>query len=255
MNISGRKDSPSNTQKILSAKTKKPIPTPSPFVKKEVTPKPRLSKNFYVIAAFGDSMIDTMGENLDYVEIYLKTEYPNTNFKLYNYGIGGENVEMGLARWNNPLIYKDRNYPPITQINADVIILGSFSYNPFDPHSKDRHYIGLTNLINEAKKTNADIYLLAEIAPLSNGFGQGKNGPNMLPEKAINQANNIIEQLNGTVSLAAELNIPLINAFSESQLNGKYGRRDLVNADDGIHPSEQGEHFVAQKIVSVVKLK
>ncbi|KKR76382.1 MAG: hypothetical protein UU21_C0011G0024 [Candidatus Levybacteria bacterium GW2011_GWA2_40_8] len=242
-------------KETLSAKAEStPTLTPTPTVKK-LTPTPALSKNFYTIAAFGDSMIDTMGEDLDYLSLALKKKYPGVNFKFLNFGIGAENVEKGLSRWNSPLAYKERNYPPITQINADIIILGSFSYNTFDPHDRERHRMGLEKLIEEARKTDSDIYLLVEIAPLGEGFGQGKNGPNMLPVDAIAQSNRIIEQLDDSLALARQLNIPLIDVYTPSQLNGKYGERSNVNPDDGIHPSTEGHKLTASIIVSGIDIR
>ena len=44
-------------------------PTPSPIV---------LRKSLYTIAIFGDSMVDTMGENLEYLQKILSHKYPNT---------------------------------------------------------------------------------------------------------------------------------------------------------------------------------
>jgi len=76
-------------------------------------------------------MIDTMGENLDYMQKSLGAKYPGTTFKLYNYGIGSQNIEQGLARLNSSFSYQTRNYPPLSKISADVLILGSFAYNPF----------------------------------------------------------------------------------------------------------------------------
>ncbi|MEK9178827.1 MAG: SGNH/GDSL hydrolase family protein [Patescibacteria group bacterium] len=239
----------------LSAVIEEPTLTPTPSKKPSPTPSKKLSKGSYTIAAFGDSMIDTMGEDLDYLSLALKKKYPGTNFKLLNFGIGAENVEKGLARWNSTLTYKERNYPPITQVNADIIILGSFSYNTFDPHDVSRHREGLKKLIEEARITSSDVYLLLEIAPLAEGFGQGKNGPNMLPADAIAQSNRILEQLDDSLSLGKELGISLINVYTPSQLNGRYGEISNVNQDDGIHPSGQGHELTARIIVSEVKLR
>lgn len=213
------------------------------------------TKKSYTIAVLGDSMVDTMGERLEYLEHKLTDKYPQTEFKLYNYGIPSQNIEHGLERFNQSFSFRDRTYPPITQIDADIIILGSFAYNPFPPHDRDRHFRGLTKLIEEAKKTGAQLYILAEIAPLREDFGKGPNGPNWSLQASIEQSDHIIEQLENAVTLSKALNVPLINAFSKSQTNGKYGKKEYVDSNDGIHPSIAGQTFTAEIIAQTVKLE
>lgn len=244
--------------KILSAVVEEPTPkklSPTPTKKPTPTPSKKLSKESYIIAIYGDSMVDTMGERLEYVEHELTRVYPGTTFNLYNYGIGGENVEMGLARWGLPFSNRDRNYPPITEINPDVIIMGSFSYNTFDPHDRERHRQGLRKIIAQAQGITPDVYLMAEIAPLGYGFGRGKNGPNMPYEAALDQSHRILEQLDDSLALSGELNIPVIDVYSISQLNGRYGEKSNVNPDDGIHPSVEGHLLTARVIVETLNLK
>jgi lysophospholipase L1-like esterase len=215
----------------------------------------RLSKTSYTIAAFGDSMIDTMGENMDYLQNSLKTKYPGTNFKLYNYGIGSQNVVEGLNRFHSAFNYKTRQFPPIDQIQADVIILGSFSYNPLSPYDRVSHQQKLAALINEARSTHAAIYILAEIAPLKTGFGKGPGGIDWQDDMIKTHVEHIIEQLDDTVSTAQSQQVYLINAYKASQVDGKYGNRLYVTTHDGIHPSVEGQIFVAQMIASSLKLQ
>lgn len=248
------------TNQVLSAKTKGlatpvPTPSPSPSLKPSTSPAPTLSKASYTIAIFGDSFVDTMGENLEYLEPLLKVKYPQTKFKLYNYGIGSQNIKEGLARFDSPLGYKQRNYPPITNIGANIIILGSFAYNPFSPHDRNQHYLDLIELANRAKTTGASIYQLAEIAPLRNGFGKGPHGVNWPQADANAQAAKIVEQLEDAQNAANITHVPLINAFYPSQTDGKYGDPNYVNTDDGIHPSIEGHRFIADLIVKSLNLK
>ncbi len=245
---------------VLSAKTASsqsspsPSPKPSPSPTPSPSPRPKLSKSTYTIALIGDSLIDTMGENLEYLEKSLKAKYPETKFNLYNFGIGSQNVEQGLKRFNSPFTNRARNYPPISQINADIIVLGSFAYNPFDPHDKNRHYLTLIELVKEAKKTNAQIYQLAEIAPKKVGFGKGTNGINWPEDKAELQAAHIVEQLENAKSVATNQNIILIGAFSPSQAIGEFGSGVYTDGNDGIHPSVQGHVFMANLIAQTLKL-
>lgn len=251
--------------KILGQKSQKtieiaqassnPSPTPVPRATFTPTPAPKLSKSAYTIALFGDSMVDTMGENLDYLQKSLKAKYPQTTFKLYNYGIGGENIEKGIARFTQAFAYQTRNYPPITQLKPDVIILGSFSYNPFPIHDAQKHYNLLKNLLTQAKTTGAQIYLLAEIAPLENNFGVGQHGVNWPAELANKQAVHIVEQIQNVINISAATNTPIINVYHESLLGSKFGNPTYVNSDDGIHPSVQGHVLTANLIAKILKLK
>ena len=226
------------TPSQIPTQTPTPLPTLTPTSVIFSTPK-----NNYTIAIFGDSMIDTMGERLEYLEHSLKKKYPKTNFQLYNYGIGAQTVEQGVARLNSSLDYKDRHYPPLTQINPDIIILGSFAYNPFSPYNRDQHWLQLTKLTEEAKKITPNIYLLAEIAPLRSDFGKGPGGVNWETNTAWTHSGHIIEQLENVLGLSKTLNIPIIDAYTPSG-----GKKIYVNPHDGIHPSVAGHEFTADII-------
>lgn len=217
---------------------------------------PAPSKKHYTIAVYGDSMVDTMGEVLEYLDSALHKKYPDTEFLLYNYGKGSENVEMGLNRFHNRLDYQNRSYPPITDIDADIIILGSFAYNPFTPHNRDHHWLTLTNLVQEAQKTGAQVYMLAEIAPLRADFGKGPNGVNWETKTVIEHSGWIIEQLENAIGLSQTLHVPLIDAYTSSLVEGKKeGRRELINPSDNIHPSVEGHTFMAEKIAETIVLR
>ncbi len=222
-------------------------PSPSP------SPSPKLSKSTYTVALFGDSMIDTMGENLDYLNFALHAKYPTANFKLFNYGIGSQNIEEGLARFENSFSYQTRSYPPISQVKADVIILGSFSYNPFPVHDKTRHFQKLNELVQKAKQITPNVYLLVEIAPKKTGFGKGKGGVNWPEDVSFNHALKIIDQLENALSLASQVSV--INAYRASLLDSKFGNPVFVNDYDGIHPSQEGHILMANIISQSLKLK
>lgn len=241
---------------IINQIAPSPTPTPNSTSTPPASPTPTLnpSKSSYTIAIIGDSMVDTMGDYLPYLGESLKARYPKTTFKLYNYGIGGENLAQGLARFDDPYSYQNRNYPALTELSADIIIVASFAYNPFSPHDRDRHWLTLTELVSQAKTTGVQVYLLAEIAPLGKNFGVGKNGINWPPDLARQQALNIIEQLENAVALAQTLNVPLIDAFHKSQIDGKFGSREFVDGNDGIHPSVAGHQLMADLIAATIKL-
>jgi len=234
--------------------------TPTAFPSTSLSPTAvkgfKLSKLAYRIALYGDSLIDTMVDAPDNVETVLRSTYPQNLFKVYNYGIGAQNVEAGLDRWNNSFSNRGREYPPIANVDADVIIIGSFAFNPFSPHDPEKHKQLLTQLVEKAKKTNARVFMLAEIAPLGDDFGKGPKGVNWTADQAREQSLHIIEQLKNVFAIAKEENVPVIDVFNQSKLPGsEFGRRELVNTDDGIHPSPQGHKLTADTIVSEIHLK
>lgn len=251
--------SPSPTTLISQAKPavqvqnheKSATPSASPEVQ-ALAKKPAKS---YSIALIGDSMIETMGEQTEYLQKSLSAKYPNFEFKLYNYGIGAQNVEQGLNRFNQPFSYKTRNYPPLTEVKPDILIVGSFSYNPFPEHDRAKHQRLLQSLINQARGSAKKVYLLAEIAPLKTGFGEGPGGINWPQARAELQAIQIIELLENAVNLAKMENVPLINAFQASKVDGNYGNKQYVNSHDGIHPSVKGHIFMANFIANTLTFK
>lgn len=228
-------------------------PEPTAAVKND--PIPALKKNHYSVAVFGDSMEDTMGSNLDYLAVALRKKYPGISFSFYNYGIGSQNVKTGLDRLCQNFSYKDRNYQSLCDLKPDVIIIGSFAYNPFSPYNREEHWLTLAALIKEAKKIVDNVYLIAEISPNKRTFGVGPFGINWNHDLAYQHAQHIEEQLQNAVGLGKTLGIPLINiyALSKNLLTGE-GRNELINASDGIHASIKGQEFTANLIASVIKL-
>lgn len=213
------------------------------------------TKLTYTIAIYGDSMEDTMGEKLDRLAAELQAQYPSISFQLYNYGIGAENVSMGLARFETEFSYKTRHYPPVSQLKPDILILGSYAYNPFIPYDRNQHWLEYSQLIERALATGADVYVLAEIAPLQTGFGVGPSGVNWPTLLANEQSEHIKEQLTNVVGLAALKEVPLVNAFAASELGAGWGNKAYVSTNDGIHPSEEGQKLMAKLIAQQLELK
>lgn len=247
-----------STTVIVSPTAKLLTPTPTlKVIKPSASPTPQTfatKKKQYSIALIGDSYIDTMGENMEYLDKALSKRYPATKFTLYNYGIGAQNVEMVSERFESSFTNREKNYPPIPSINADIIILGSCAYNPFDPHDRDRHYKGLIQLIEKAKATGTQVYVLREIAPLKEDFGKGPHGINISPQAAAEHSQRITEQLENAKNAASATNVGLIDAHTPSLSQGE-GYRPYVNADDGIHPSVMGHTFMANLISRTLNLQ
>lgn len=236
--------------------TPTPSPVPSPTQNPTPTPIPHLTKDQYVFAIIGDSMAETMGDSIDYVLAILRKKYPNTHFAMYNYGIGSENITSGLARFDAPFDHRTRHYPPIAQIKPDIIIVGSYAYNPLVPYDRAQHESALTELVNKSRQISGQVYMLAEIAPVENGFGIGPGGANWPADLANAQVQKIIEQMENVFTVAVKLSVPVIDVYNKSKMPGSiYGNPDYVSTHDHIHYSLLGQDLTAGIIVNTIVLK
>lgn len=210
-------------------------------VKQMINPLPK--KSLYTIAIFGDSMVQTIGEGLPYLQKELTKKYPQIKFQLYNFGVGSENIGQGLDRF--PKTFET--------LRPDILIIGSFAYNPYYSYDREKYVHDLTLLLTKAKEITPNTYLLLEIAPLKRGFGRGKNGINWPDNLAYEHATQIISYLAGAKETTEVLQIPTIDVFSKTWLNDELeGNKKYVNTSDGIHPSVAGHQLTAEIIVSYV---
>lgn len=224
------------------------IPSPTQIPQPSPLPKTTCS-----IAVIGDSMVDTMGERLEYLEHALKKAYPTTEFNLYNYGKGSENVIEGLARIDAAFTYKDRSYPALPVVKPDLIIVGSYAYNPLTPYDRDMHWLKLAELIKKCETITPHVYILTEIAPLREDFGRGPQGINWEESVRVAHSKKITEQLENAIGLSSSLKVPLINTYQASITDEQNTvKREYVNAGDGIHPSVEGHMLTADEIVKTV---
>lgn len=255
---------PISLSQVKMMPTSSPLPTPTPTFVPSITPtpkpenklvKPNPPRDSYKIAVVGDSMVDTMGERLEYLEHALVARYPNTQFSLYNYGRGSENAEDVLKRFHEPFKHVDRDYPKIDDVKPDIIVVGSTGYNVFSPYFLDRHWLALTHLVQEAQKITPHVYMLAEIAPLREAFTKGPMGPNYDTETAVRASGEVTEQVQNAIRLSPVLNVPVIDAYTPSLASNRpEGKPEYVNPSDGLHPSIAGHEFMAGLIADTITL-
>lgn len=211
-----------------------------------------VGKSEYTIVLIGDSMVDTLESHLPSLSKKLEAKY-HSKFKLYNYGVGAQNVEMGLAKFNRFFSYKDREYPPITELKPDIIIIGSFAYNPFSPFDINKYWLNMAELAKNAQATGADVYFLADIAPVKETFGVGSLDWTI--DTRVSHSQKIIDQLNSFVALSNSLKIPLIDVYTVSQVKGQYGNGTYTDAHDGIHANDAGKMLVINQIAKDLVVK
>ena len=227
--------------------------TPEPVVIDEDW-EPFEKKESYLIAIIGDSMVETMGGNLEYLKEELENKYPDAVFVYYNFGKGSENVEEGLARFDDDYSHSGRSFQSVPTINPDILVVGSYAYNPFSPHDKNKHWSLLGDMVKRAQGTDARVYMLAEIAPLAVGLGKGVGGVNWPEDKAHEHSKTIIEQLENAIGLAGTLGVDLIDAYNPSRVeDSSFGIIEYVDGHDGIHPSVEGHIFMAKLIADKIE--
>ena len=215
------------------------------------------NKGSLTIAVLGDSMVDTMGQHLPYINSALKNYYPNYFFNLLNYGAGGTNIEYGVQRLTSGYDYLGKPIPSLVSTNPDIVIIESFAYNPWGGNQSDldRQWLAMANAVDIIKsQTQAKILFLSTIAPSKTQFGQGPGGVNWSSDQARQHAQKIEKYLQNTINFANSQGYPLVDAYHPSIVNGD-GNLSYISAHDHIHPSVAGCQFIAgliaQKLVSL----
>lgn len=199
------------------------------------------------IAVLGDSMVDTMGEYLPYINSALKNYYPNYFFNLLNYGAGGTNIEYGVQRLTSGYDYLGKPIPSLVSANPDIVIIESFAYNPWgrEQSDLDRQWLAMAKAIDIIKsQTHAKILFLSTIAPSKTQFGQGPGGINWSSDQAYEHAQKIEKYLQNTINFANSQGYPVVDAYHPSIVNGD-GNLSYISAHDHIHPSVAGCQFIA----------
>lgn len=210
------------------------------------------------IAILGDSMVDTMGTGLPYLSKQLKARFPNMEFDLLNYGIGSENIVTANDRIDNNYVYKDRSYPVLANLGADIIIVESFAYNPIGDNLGDltKQTEMINSIVSKLKNDNVKIIFLAVISPIKKNFGRGPGGVNWEIDKSWEHATKIQTYLENGIKSASEIGLPIIDCYHATLLPNGEGIASYISTHDGIHPSVAGEEFMAAKIVEkLVELK
>ncbi|MEX0895578.1 MAG: hypothetical protein WDZ94_01405 [Patescibacteria group bacterium] len=212
----------------------------------------KVSKSEYTIVIMGDSMIDTLDSHFPQLAEEFEARYAAT-FNVHNYGVGAENVASGLERFAQPLEYKDRSHPAIPDSQADVIIIGSFAYNPFSDHDLNNYWIKMAELVDTAKTTGADVYMLAEVAPVRERFAFGSL--EWTVDRRIDHAQKIVDQFNSFLNLSTALEVPVIDAYTPSKKEGDFGNGAYTSLTDGIHANTAGKLLIIEEILKTVTIE
>jgi hypothetical protein len=219
----------------------------------EITDNP--IKTTYTIAILGDSMVDTLGNDLPHLKTILKQTFPNYSFALLNYGQGATDLENGLYRLTNATKYLERVFPPLLSYKPDILVVESFAYNHWSGQSfdLDRQWLTFAKIIDKVKEVSPDtkIILAATIGPNSNTYGDGKlNWPQHLKWDAALVTRAYLQNL---INFATSEKYPLADAYNPSIGSDGNGLAAYINQGDHLHPSDAGKQLFSQKIVETIK--
>lgn len=210
-------------------------------------------KPHYTIALIGDSMTDTLGEDLGLVRDELRRVYPATAFTILNYGVGGENIVSGLERVTRETTYLGLLRPSLISMHPDVVVIESFAYNPFpfETGALKQHWLSLA-LIVDALRANlpeTKIVIASTIAPNSNVFGDGAPGLAFSPQDKQGRTQTIKRYLENAIRFAQSEHLPLADAYHASLDSTGDGKLPYINPGDHIHYSDAGRQLFARTVV------
>jgi len=226
-------------------------PTPSNVLGVSADPVTYIPQNIggegrlYTIAVLGDSMIQTLGENLPALRKSLQQYFPNHAFNLLNFGTGSQNIEYGL----------NTELPSVYPQNPDIVIVESFAYNNFGNTESgiNRHWLTLGAITTTLKQKlpHAKIIIAATIAPNSIVFGNGIKNLNFTALEKLEKTSTTKLYLENTVNFANSMGFPLADAYHLS-LFGNEGSKELINPGDNLHPSATGAALFSDVIADTI---
>lgn len=217
-------------------------PAPTPVVLKEALPR-----DAYTIVMVGDSMTEAMGPNADKLREYLKVNYPDKVFGIYNLAKGSTSI-LYLQELLNKEILPSREF--------EVILIESFGYNPLSDMSLEDGLKKQTELLDKAvtsirqakakAKVNSIIVFVATIAPNRDNYG--KNAVDLSPKKRAEWADERSAYIKNHIKYAEDHNIPLINVYEKSLNKEGTGDLQFIKGDTFIHPSAKGIELISKEI-------
>lgn len=213
-------------------------------------------KPHYTIVFLGDSMTDTLGEDLQLVRDELRRVYPGTTFTLLNYGVGGENIVSGIARVTADTQYLGHTRPSLVSQKPDVVVIESFAYNPFpfETGALDQHWLSLAYMVDaiRANLPDAKIVMAATIAPNSFVFGDGASGIAFGIQDKQKRTHTIKQYLENAIRFAQSENLTLADAYHPSLDTRDEGKLLYINPGDHIHYSDAGRQLFARTVVETI---
>ncbi|MBI3384945.1 SGNH/GDSL hydrolase family protein [Candidatus Gottesmanbacteria bacterium] len=233
------------------------LPTPEP-ISSSPSPVPPISPNSptiksYTIAVLGDSMVETLGQEMWHLKTALHQYYPYAHFNLLNYGDPATDAEFGLHRLTNDFDQMGTRYPSLLSRRPDIVVVESFAYNPWGDGQNDidRHWLTIAKMIDAIKTASPQtkIILAATIAPNANVFGDGVL--NWDAAGKLTKTNTIKKYLQNIINFAGSEHYPLADSYHASLGSDGNGLLQYMSGDH-LHPSGPGGMLFSQKIADAI---
>lgn len=232
-------------------------PSPTPLAKRDLappeTPRPT-RKNAFTIAVLGDSMVDTLGPGVPNLKSRLASLYPGVSFTIFNYGVGGTNIDYGLERLTHDYQYLGRSVPSLVSQHPDIVVVESFGYNPYSfvEGALTTHWLRLASVVDTIKEKLPDtkIVIAATIAPNEHVFGDGSLNWDEVGK--AQKVRTIKNYLDNAVGFAKGEHLPLADAYHPSLDSTDNGKLAYINPGDHIHYSDAGRALFAQKVTEAI---
>jgi len=206
------------------------------------------------LALLGDSMIDTLSENI--CQNSLHKYFPETKFNLLKYGYGSTTIESAIERLTKTTTYLDKENPALLSLSPDIIVIESFAYNNFGNSQKgiEKHQELLQEIIDliKEKSPSSKIVLASTIAPNSISFASGIKDVHFSALEKIEKTGTIKLYLQNLINFAKKNNLPLADAFSPS-LFGNNGASEYIDSVDKLHPSNLGTELFCDTLAKSLK--
>ena len=234
---------------------KKLIPTVSVLGSKSTYSPPPIGGDGKIVnlALIGDSMIDTLSENI--CQNSLQKYFPTIKFNLLKYGYGSTNIESVSKRLTETTTYLNNNNPPLLSQNPDIILIESFAYNNFGNSQKgiDRQSQALQNIIDiiQNQSPNTKIILASTIAPNSITFASGIKNIHYSALEKIEETTTIKLYLQNLINFATKNHLPLVDIFHPS-LFGQNGLDQFIDSVDYLHPSNLGTELFCDTLGKII---
>ncbi|MFZ2152998.1 MAG: SGNH/GDSL hydrolase family protein [Microgenomates group bacterium] len=199
----------------------------------------------YTIGFLGDSMVQTLGEDLQSIKTSLSQLFPRHVFHLINRGTGSQNIEYGL----------NTELPLLLDQKPDIIVVESFAYNNFGNTQTgyDRHWLALgaiTSTIRQ-KLPQTKIIIATTIAPNSIVFANGVKDLQLSSLDKVEKTSTIKLYLQNAINFATSQGFALADAYHPSLINNE-GSRQYINSVDNIHPSAAGASLFANVLTQTI---
>lgn len=196
------------------------------------------------IAVFGDSMIETFGQDMPVLKKTLQKSFPNKAFNLLNFGQSATTIDNASSK-----------IPDIIALKPDIIIIESFAYNNFGNTQSgfDRQWQHLSNITSQIKSAlpHTKIILSATVAPNSITFANGIPGLHLSSLDKIERTKTIKLYLQNIVNFATSQNYLLANVYKQSLVRND-GNPQLISSADNLHLSERGKEFFSSIVADTI---